>query len=321
MTTSKLSIDQNLLAAFKKKITKHKILTCIIQVNDEVVFEHYKNEKMKEALQTINSVTKTVLSTLYGIALKEGFISNLNEPIQQYYPDYSEMFSHPNMSEITIKHLLTMSTGFDWPEFGSWQFFAPYVFDEDPVGYILKRPFETIPGEKMNYNSGCSHLLADILQKKSDMKLHDFAKTFLFKPLKIEESIWHEKVGVALGSDGLRIKASDLMKIANLWLHKGTLDHHVYFDASWVDQAIYPYFKTYQIGSYGYHIWSDVFTYKSFEVPFYFALGYGGQYMLNIPLFNLSIVMTSRLYKDSMFPLFLIKSFLINPIIDSILEA
>ena len=85
-----------------------------------MVFEYYKNHKTKDALQTINSVTKTVLSTLYGIAIHQGIISDLDEMIHVYYPNDQDCFDQPDKLHFTIRHLLTMSEGFDWPEWGDW---------------------------------------------------------------------------------------------------------------------------------------------------------------------------------------------------------
>jgi len=94
----------------------------------------------------------------------------------------------------------------------------------------------------------------------------------------------------------------------------------VLIDSSWLDEIIKPHNKSYTVGSYGYHIWSDTYTYKDFDLPFYFGLGYGGQYLINIPMVSLSIILTSRIYKDSILPLNLIKTVLLNQIIENIIE-
>ncbi len=131
-------------------MTKHKVLSCLIQINDNLIFEHYKNHKEKDTLQHINSVTKSVLSILYGIAIKRGYPIDLDEPIYNYYPEYKDFSEDIQKQKITIRHLLTMTPGFDWPELAVGIFLAPYVFQEDPVGFILNRKLAHPPGTKMN---------------------------------------------------------------------------------------------------------------------------------------------------------------------------
>ena len=117
-----------------------------------------------------------------------------------------------------------MTPGMDWPEFGEWNCFTPMVYSNDIIKFILQRPMITNPREKMNYNSGCSHLLSAIIQKVADMSTYDFVKEYLFKPIGISKSVWYGRQGVGLGADGLRITSEDMVRFGCLFLHKGNLN-------------------------------------------------------------------------------------------------
>ncbi|MDI6453731.1 serine hydrolase domain-containing protein [Peloplasma aerotolerans] len=293
------------LDAFKKAVKKHKILTCIIQQEDDVCFSYFSNHKMQKQLQTINSVTKTVVGLLIGIALDEGLISDIDTPIHTYFESYQHLFDDAYKKEITIKHLLTMTDGLDWPEFGEWEYFAPMVFKSDIIAFILSRPCLNHPGEVMNYNSGASHLLGAIIQMVTHETMHSYAKRKLFEPLDISDSKWIEKQGISLASDGLRIKTEDMMKIGELILKDG----NNLVPKEWIKTMIQPNKKTYQtLGYYGYHIWVDTFC----NINYYYALGYGGQFIVVIPKHRLIISITSRLYKDSMLPMQLVKKHILK---------
>ncbi|NGZ76682.1 serine hydrolase domain-containing protein [Saccharibacillus alkalitolerans] len=136
--------------------------------DDRLVFEYYKNRKIERGPQKINSCTKSILSILIG------------------------SLDAPRKRDITIEDLLTMSAGFDWPEFGEWNFFAPMVFSPNIVKFVFDRELRHDPGEKMNYNSGCSQVLTAILQKATGMKAVDFANLHLFQPLGIMNARWYE---------------------------------------------------------------------------------------------------------------------------------
>lgn len=293
------------LTTFQKAISKHKILSCLVHYGDNEVLRHFSNKKSEHQLHTINSVTKTIVGLLVGIALEEKLIESIDMPISTYFPEHLNLFDNSRKQEITLRHLLSMTDGMDWPEFGSWNFFAPMVYQSDIIAYILSRPMLHTPGKVMNYNSGSSHLIGAIIQKVSNQKLHEYAKGKLFHPLGIIESHWHEKQGVSLASDGLKLKIDDMLKIGKLILKNG----QKIIPEDWIKTMTTPNLKTYaSLGYYGYHIWVDEYQGTSYH----YALGYGGQFLVIVPKHSLVIALTSRLYKDSMFPLQLIKEHILD---------
>ena len=172
---------ESLVSDMVKRVGQEKILSFLLYKEGKPVLEHYKNGKVERGLQTINSCTKSVVSVLIGILLDKGILSSIETPISEFFGEARDL--DERRRNITVRHLLEMSAGYDWPEFGEWRYFAPMVYSPDIVRFTLDRSLTAEPGETMNYNSGCSHLLSAIVQAVSGMSTHDFAKQHLFGPL------------------------------------------------------------------------------------------------------------------------------------------
>lgn len=288
----------------QKRLKKGQIQACIMSENDRVIFEYYKNKKSRDTLHPIHSCTKSIVSMLTGLCLRDKLISDVNTPISEYLTDYSSVFKDPQKASLTIYHLLTMTPGFDWPEFSDWNFGSPMEFSKDIVKFVLERDIITQPGTQMNYNSGCSNLLSYIIQNCTGMKLIDYADQSLFSKLGINDVVWHEKQGINLGSNGLKIKAEDMQKLAQLYLHMGKYNEKQIIPENWVPESTKPYFRTYEsIGYYGYHWWSDVIHLDQTEISYYFALGLFGQYMIVVPDYKFTAVFVSDNYSETMKPM------------------
>ncbi|MFC4404417.1 serine hydrolase domain-containing protein [Gracilibacillus xinjiangensis] len=137
------------LTDFEKIIKKDKIDSVLVQKNDTVLFEYYRNKKMKEKQHKIYSVTKSVLSALIGIAIDKGFIENVNTPIIHYFPEFNKDKEH---ERITIKHLLTMTSGLHW------QGNNGMIPSKNWVNVVLQQDIGNPPGKEMVYSCGSSQL-------------------------------------------------------------------------------------------------------------------------------------------------------------------
>ncbi|WP_413306870.1 serine hydrolase [Bacillus sp. 1P10SD] len=295
-------ISNNILTELEKKIKKDKITSCLIQREDTLVFEYYKNSKMKDKQHKVNSVTKSVLSILVGIAIDRGDLEGVHQPISDFFPNLTDL-----QNQLTIEHLLTMTSGLDWPEFTNWGGRPmPMINSRDWVQFILERPMVEAPGENMNYNSGCSHLVSAILQMATGQPLTGYADSYLFKPLGIKDYIWYSDAkGIVIGGFGLTLKAEDMLKIGQLMLHEGDWNGQRVVSKDWVKESTKPRFHPYnKIGSYGYHWWilTDEDRQPA-QPPVYFAMGYGGQYIIVAPENQLIVTFTSDLYNDTFKPL------------------
>jgi CubicO group peptidase (beta-lactamase class C family) len=292
------TLDFQALEDFFKEKNVHAFL--VHQYGKRKV-EYYKAEECNKTLYKINSITKSIIAILIGIAIDKGFLNGVHTPIKRWVPNISKEKGH-----ITIYHLLTMTTGEEWHEFGKGVIFPQdFAHSENWVEYILQTSVSEEHGIKMNYNSGSSHLLSYILQEATNMTTEEFAKTYLFEPLQIKEYEWQQDPqGVYVGGFGMKMMAENLLKIGLLCLQNGEWDGQQLVSAQWMKESTVAMFKTYNhVGSYGYHWW--VLDPKTEDVPHhtYFAMGYGGQYIIIIPDIELVAVISSHMPKRGLVPL------------------
>lgn len=280
---------------------KKKVNAFLVYQRGELTTKYYKTAECANNLYKINSITKSIVAMLIGIAIDKGYINDIHTPMAKWIPDVPK-----EKKELTLYHLLTMTTGEDWKEFGNGVVFPnDFVESDDWVKYILQRPLIEKMGTKMNYNSGSSHLLSYILQIATGMTTEQFAKKYLFDPLQITEYEWQQDPqGIYVGGFGMKMKSEDLLKLGILCLQNGFWDGDKIVSPRWIEESSVARFKTYEhVGAYGYQWW--VLDHERFHIPYcmYFAMGYGGQYIIIIPRLELVAVISSKMPKRGLVPL------------------
>lgn len=301
-------------SALTRELKKGQIKACILSCNEKTVFEFYKNKKAKLAVHPIHSCTKSIISMLIGICLDDGIIQDVQTPLIDFFPDILSNQQDIRKQKLTLFHLLTMTPGFNWPEFGEWNYGTPMEFSRNLLQFIVDREIETEPGTKMNYNSGCSNLLSAIIGQATGMKTVEFACQRLFEPLHIKDFVWHAKQNISLGANGLRLTASDLLKLGHLYLNKGTMNETRLISSDWIFESTKPRFMTYMdIGHYGYHWWTAVLSMRdNREIPYYFAMGLFGQFIIVVPDEQLVAIFFSENYGDTMKPMHCFRELMAN---------
>lgn len=163
----------------------------------------------------------------------------------------------------------------------------------------------------MHYNSGASHLVSAILQKAAGEPLTSFAEKYLFQPLQIKDYSWHsDSKGVAICGFGLSLNPFDLLKIGKLMLSNGKWETKRIVSGGWIQNSTAPRYIGLYFGMYGYHWW--ILTDKD-NTPVsphtFFAMGYGGQYIIVLPEKNLVTIFTSDNYGETHLPLVYFKKY------------
>ncbi|UCD37432.1 MAG: serine hydrolase [Fidelibacterota bacterium] len=277
-----------------------EVRSLVIMRNDRIVLEEYFRGYEQDDLQSLYSITKSVLSALFGIAFHQGYINSLDKPMLGYFDEYEPIQNVDSWKEsITVEHLLSMSAGFDWNELGvpysdSANIFNLWEQAEDEIQFVLDRPVVNQPGTVVNYNSGLSQLLSMIFTKETGQSANDFAAANLFNHLGITEWSWSwYNESVSNGGWGLRLRPVDLVKFGQLYLQQGYYDGMQVIPEEWVATS------TDSLGimsvwtNYGYQWW----RYSSRMVEagmldstgIYFGSGYGGQILWIIPYYNMVI--------------------------------
>jgi len=189
-----------------------------------------------DAIHPLWSVTKSFICTLMGIAIKEGFIPDVNEYVLDYFSDRVIANRDSRKEAMTIEHLLMMSTGFAYP--GDDLFWMGWMNSDDQVQYALDQPMATEPGTIFNYDTSGSHLISAIIQEATGMNTSDFAEQYLFEPLGISNYYWiKDRQGIAYGGHGLHLAPKDMAKLGYLYLNNGYWDGEQLLPDNWVNDT------------------------------------------------------------------------------------
>lgn len=263
---------------------------------------YYKNGGQNKAYE-LASATKSITSTLVGIAIDKGFIESSEQPICELMPDYFSEDEDDWRNQITLQDSLTMTWGFDWP--GDYDLSNPdhplweWAVAEDRFEYALNREQGNTPGENFIYDSTSSHFLSGAITESTGMSALEFANKHLFSPLGIKnedgESVaWKtDDQGYNEGGYGLELTPRQMAKIGFLMLNKGFWEYKQVVSEEWVENATKGQADVIMPGvpegtaKYGYQWWTDA------NGASYHALGYGGQMILVIPEADIVIVLTS----------------------------
>jgi CubicO group peptidase (beta-lactamase class C family) len=237
-----------------------------------------------------------------GIAVKEGYITDLNKRIIDYFPEYSDVFTGEK-ANVTIHHLLTMTSGIAWNEtilpIGNSQGdFTQLFASDDPIRFILSKPLVSLPGTTFSYSSGSTNVIGAIIEKATGMGFLDFANQKLFDPLRSEGGVWSSfRNGKIYASGGLSFKARELAKIGLLFLNDGTWEDNQIITPEWIDKSQCKHIATsanfFPNSGYGYQWWLTNFTVNGVSHKCFFAAGWGDQFMFIIPSLDMIVEFNS----------------------------
>ena len=294
--------------------TLRQITSVLVQHRGQLVYEAYYNGGSATTLNDIRSAGKTVTGLLAGIALAEGRLESVRQPVFGLFPDRPRRHPDPRKEAITVEDLLTMSSVLecnDWNSFSRGNEERMYLI-EDWVQFVLDLPVRGIPpwetppeqrpyGRAFSYCTGGVFLLGAALEQATGMRLDRYAQTRLLTPLGIDEVVWpYSPLGHAQGGGGLRIRSRDLLAIGALTLAGGL--HHQrqlipadWIQASWQPRAAVPD----QPGTgFGYLWWLLSFKVGDATVAVHAAAGNGGNYLFVVPALELAVVVTSTAYNQ-----------------------
>jgi CubicO group peptidase (beta-lactamase class C family) len=266
------------------------MVSSVVIKNGYIVHESYYGSYGADSRRNIFSCTKSFTSTLVGIALAEGHITSVDENIMDYFGDRPIANMDSRKEAMTIEHLLTMTTGFEWDEstYGGDSIFSQMTSSLDWVQFVLDQPMTYAPGEVWNYNSGASHLLSTIVNKSTGQYTHDYAEDKLFDPLGITHYDWgKDPDNNAFGGASLRLTPRDMAKLGFLFLNNGTWDGSQVVPKEWVTTATSNLETLTVETGYGYQWWTSPL------IGAYSARGYLGQLIYVFPALNMVVVFTA----------------------------
>jgi CubicO group peptidase (beta-lactamase class C family) len=278
------------LNEIKQKVTN--IHSLMIIRNDSVILDAYFYPYDGSTYHEVASVTKSVMTTLIGIAVDQGKL-NLDQPILSFFPDRTITNRDPMKEQITVRHLVSNSSGFSFNEKDDVATLEVMRNSDDWIQYALDLPVVHKPGTHFAYFSPGMHLLSAILQKATGMTALEFADAYLFKPLGINEVYWpSDPQGYTRGWGDLCLYPIDMAKIGFLFLYQGKWEGKQIVSSKWVKEATRKQLPTGQgIEGYGYGWWISSPS-PDEQFPYYRAYGRNEQIIMVVPSINALLVTT-----------------------------
>ncbi len=262
-----------------------------------LVFEAYPGPLYTaDYYHTQQSVTKSFMSCLVGLAIREGILPGVNTSVLDLFSERSPDNVDDRKERMTVGHLLTMTSGVEWDE--STYFFndternslTRMVLSEDCIDHFLSLPMVAEPGEQWVYNSGGPIALAALIEELSDYDLMDFAEEYLLEPIGIEGAVMVKTLsGYYQGGGGLYLKPRDMARFGYLYLNGGRWDGQQVLPLDWVLDSTR--FQVYLPPSLGYgYLW---YLHPALDV--YQAHGRFGQRIAVSPEEDMVVAFTASL--------------------------
>jgi len=253
-----------------------------------------------ETKHDLRSITKSVTSLLVGIAVDYGWIKDIDAPVLSLLPQYADLRS-PETDRITLRHLLTMSSGLAWSEdlpYSDPRNSERLMSDApDPYRYVLEQPFATAPGERWTYSGGSTALLSAVLKQVSGRPLDVLAQEVLFAPLGISDVEWvRYPNGDPIAASGLRLRPRDIAKLGRLMLDHGAWQGRQIVSPGWIAQSTASQVAVEDEVDYGFQWWLGRSLVDGREIRWTAGVGWGGQRLFLVPDLDLLVVITAGLY-------------------------
>jgi len=258
----------------------------VIIKNDSIWFENYYDGFDENSKTNSFSMAKSYVSGLMGRAIEEGYIKSLDQPVSDFFPEFSEGLA----AKLTVGDLSSMASGTNWVE----KYYSPLsittraYFDDDLKKIILGLKVIKEPGQAYKYSSGDTQLLAMVIEKATGKKLYNYLTESFWKPLGSEnETLWQvdsKEHDLVKAYCCIASNAKDFARFGKLYKDHGKWKGEQLLDSAFVAKSITPRFA--ESPQYGYGFWMQKRNGKSF----FMMRGHLGQYVIVEPEDNIIIV-------------------------------
>ena len=269
-----------------------RIHSLLIARHGTVVLDAYAYPYDGSTYHDLASVTKSVTTTLIGIAADQGLL-DLDAPMLSFFLERAIANRTERKERITVRQLASMTSGLDCVVDRSEVTLNRMVASDDWVGFALDLETVAEPGERFSYCSPGMHLLSAILTQATGQSALEFARANLFEPLGIPDAYWPaDATGISHGWGGLGLHPHDAAKLGQLFLQHGRWEGAQIVSSAWVTAATSAQAATggFKAEDYGYGWW--IARPRTEPIAFFRADGNGGQRILGIPELGLLIVTT-----------------------------
>ena len=253
------------------------IQSVVVVLQGRTAYQYHRDGN-PEALRDTQSVAKSALAALVGIALRQGLIDSLDRPVVELVPKWQALNADPQAQAITLRHLLAMTAGFEVSDAAGTA--APLAPER-----AWARPLRTLPGQSFAYDNSIVSLVTAVLEEKTARPLADYAHEQLVQPLGMGEPSYQR---------GLHLRTIDMAKLGHLFLQEGTWNGRALLPPGFAAQAT----RAHSEGGPPVRLPYGLFWWVPSDGT-YFASGYAGQFIwVHAPL-GLAVAITSTVSAES----------------------
>ena len=285
-----LDVDESLFDnALQTAAEMPRLHSLLVSHNGNIIVEAYFNGRSANRPANIKSVSKSIMSALIGIAIDQGHLSGLDQPITEWYAERIADDPTGAKHQITIGNLLSMQAGLETTSsynFGAW------VLSDDWIGFALDRPIMASPGTRMLYSTGNTHLLSDILTTTTGQSTLQFARENLAQPLGFGLGPWtRDPNGVYFGGNNMELTPRQMLTFGQMYMNDGQANGRQIVPRQWVETSLQPLVRSSRDTErqYGYGWWLRDMA----GIQTTYAWGFGGQFILLAKDLDLIVVTTS----------------------------
>ena len=246
-----------------------KKLSCGVLLirNDSIIYEGYQGIIGRDAVSTVFSVSKSLTSLLCGIAVGEGLIKSVDDPVTDYLPELKD--ADPRFSRLTVGHLLDMRTGLKFKENYRFNIFSPMArlhYGRNMLRQMRHLKFSEEPGTSFSYNSMSTAILGLVIERAAGRPYADYMSEKVWQPLCMENdaliSVNSLRKRYPKAYGGISATARDLARTARLYMHGGLFDGRQIVDSAWVSATLSAVRAHENTGSrvhgYSYSMWHEL---------------------------------------------------------------
>ncbi|HEY1962728.1 MAG TPA: serine hydrolase [Rhizomicrobium sp.] len=289
-------IDSEILADAMHTIhARHlPVHSLLVERHGTIVLDAYFHPFADNQLHDVASITKSVLSTVVGIAIAKQRFADLRTPVLALYSP-SGAQNDPWKNHITVGDMLSMTSGLDCSSdpLSRRNFLQQMEQSANWASFALERPQAGTPGSTFAYCAGNMQVVSAALTRSIGENAASFAERELFAPLGIERAVWPTDIeGNSRGFADLKLQPRDMAKLGLLWLHRGEWEGRQLVPAAYIDAAITPHAQVGPGVAYGYGIWVYPERGHAGGPPDVEANGNGGQRIAVIPSLDMVVVIT-----------------------------
>jgi len=226
--------DLPVFSTIQQVVAGHSTLAFLLIRKDTILFEYYAEGSTSKSQFPSYSIAKSFTSALIGIAIQEGFINSVDDPVKNYLP---ELNFHPYFNQLTLRHLLNQTSGIKY----SLTQDAVIYYGRDIWKSVKRIEFDTTPGKIQSYLNINYLLLGMALETATGIAPHTYLEEKLWQPLGMEtDAFWSadnknrkEKTFCCLNAT-----AMDYAKFGRLYLHDGSWEGKQIIEQQWVNQSV-----------------------------------------------------------------------------------